>query len=653
MMHQAYSKFTPLLDVPLGDKSSSKWFLGPWGRDDYMKQLQDFKRSKAFAPIESNWEKSCAQHLLRMYEQCVLTWVINKSKDQKSFETDMTGERVGLFNVDPHGILKDKGYELRRLGTQAALRHQRNQALAGQRFRDQRQRGFNDRENEQGFPDETADQRRGGARSVLRNPLTGTPTNARGQRTASSSEPRMRGSSSSARQLDPLQALGAQGPRESRRTPAAQGSSRVPAAAPTYRAASSGGALRSPNFEENFYDMAAAIDAAADLLPQRAGRARPGATASTSMMGDLLRDIDVDSAAEAPFDAPEEFEIPGDEPEVSARAASPIQGRRRPEAEPEGVDHLNEDQVQSTAILNQIQEWRDDEHIEAKDVECLMAYVKATTAMFNATVELQVAYLQALKYFCREILSQELVDAVNDLRMDQEVMRTRTLTWANLMHIILRDMKDLSMQASLLAFVNLTRAEGSTCKHWLDLQRAYRSQLTLKGLEAPDEFWLPFAVNQMSHQERTLLRIPADTDLDSINLEYIADALENVDRNRLGKYFRGCGLLSHLYAASLPADNHRILTTIKATRPGADSSWNAPHQRQAQQDFREARSSENPSARMHGMSSQAKIIKTAAPASKDQRQKRKKEGKCLRRGSSQHQIKDCPLEPSDEENAYR
>ena len=95
MMHQAYSKFAPLLDVPLGDKSSSKWFLGPWGRDDYMKQLQDFKRSKAFAPIESNWEKSCAQHLLRMYEQCVLTWVINKSKDQKSFETDMTGERVG------------------------------------------------------------------------------------------------------------------------------------------------------------------------------------------------------------------------------------------------------------------------------------------------------------------------------------------------------------------------------------------------------------------------------------------------------------------------------------------------------------------------------------------------------------------------------
>ena len=90
----------------LRDKSSFKCFLGPWGRDEYAKQLQDFKKSKAFAPIESNWEKSCAQHLLRMYEQCVLTWVINKSKDQKSFETDMTGERVGpsLSTLIPAGF---------------------------------------------------------------------------------------------------------------------------------------------------------------------------------------------------------------------------------------------------------------------------------------------------------------------------------------------------------------------------------------------------------------------------------------------------------------------------------------------------------------------------------------------------------------------
>ena len=100
MMHQAFSKFTPLLDVPLGDGNSSKWFLGPWGRDDYMKQLQDFKRSEAFAPIESNWERSCAEHLLKMYEQCCLTRVIARSKDQKSFGADIAGERVGPSLMD-------------------------------------------------------------------------------------------------------------------------------------------------------------------------------------------------------------------------------------------------------------------------------------------------------------------------------------------------------------------------------------------------------------------------------------------------------------------------------------------------------------------------------------------------------------------------
>ena len=54
MMHQAYSKFTPLLDAPLGGGDSFKWLLGSWGRDDYATQLRDIKTSKAFAPIESN-----------------------------------------------------------------------------------------------------------------------------------------------------------------------------------------------------------------------------------------------------------------------------------------------------------------------------------------------------------------------------------------------------------------------------------------------------------------------------------------------------------------------------------------------------------------------------------------------------------------------
>ena len=650
MMHQAFSKFTPLLDVPLGDGSSSKWFLGPWGRDDYMKQLQDFKRSEAFAPIESNWERSCAEHLLKMYEQCCLTWVIARSKDQKSFGADITGERVGpsLFNLDPHGLLKDKGYELRKMGAQAALKHQRDQARAGQRFRDQRQRGFNERENEQGFPAETAEQRRGGASSVMRNPLTGTPPNGRGRGAAPSSEPRMRGSSSSARQLDPLQALGARGPREeARRTAAPLSDGRVPAAASTYRAQSSGGALRSPNFEENIYDMAAAIEAAAEFLPQRAGGARSGTTASASMMADLFQDVEIDSAEETNFDLPPGFRAP----QVSAAPRSPIaaqEGGQAGQLDAEEINNefLNEDQAQGMIILEQISLWKDRQEIDEKDVDGLMAYVKATTAMFNATVELQVAYLQALKYFCREILSQELIDAVNDLRVQREIVLRDRLTWRDIAHVILGYMKDLSAPAALLAFIHLLRGEGTACKHWLDLQRAYRNQLTMKGFAAPESFWLPFAVNQMSHQERTLLRVPADTDLNSIDLAAIADALETVDRNRLGRYVRGCGLLSNLYAASLPLNSYKILTATRAQRPGTDSNWNTPQPR-------EPRPNDNLNARAHEVRSQSKTLKIAAPASKEQRQKWKREGKCLRCGSSQHQIRDCPLEPSAEERACR
>mgnify|MGYP001273995734 FL=1 len=92
MMHQAFSKHTPLLDVPIGDKSASRWFGGPWGKDDHMKPLQDFKRSKAFSSIESSWEKTCAEHMLNMYEQVVLTWTVSRSKDQKSFGADISGE---------------------------------------------------------------------------------------------------------------------------------------------------------------------------------------------------------------------------------------------------------------------------------------------------------------------------------------------------------------------------------------------------------------------------------------------------------------------------------------------------------------------------------------------------------------------------------
>jgi hypothetical protein len=34
-------------------------------------------------------------HFLKMYEHAVLLWVVNRSKDQRSFDIEITGERVG------------------------------------------------------------------------------------------------------------------------------------------------------------------------------------------------------------------------------------------------------------------------------------------------------------------------------------------------------------------------------------------------------------------------------------------------------------------------------------------------------------------------------------------------------------------------------
>ena len=110
MMRQAFSKHAPLLDVPIGDKSASRWFGGPWGKDDHMKPLQDFKRSKAFSSIESSWEKTCAEHMLNAREQVAPARAASRSKDQKSFGAGASGERVGP------SLLKSKVYELRQIG---------------------------------------------------------------------------------------------------------------------------------------------------------------------------------------------------------------------------------------------------------------------------------------------------------------------------------------------------------------------------------------------------------------------------------------------------------------------------------------------------------------------------------------------------------
>ena len=168
-------------------------------------------------------------------------------------------------------------------------------------------------------------------------------------------------------------------------------------------------------------------------------------------MADLFQDVEIDSAEETNFDLPPGFRAP----RVSAAPRSPIaaqEGGQAGQLDAEEINNefLNEDQVQGMIMLEQISLWKDRQEIDEKDVDGLMAYVKATTAMFNATVELQVAYLQALKYFCREILSQELIDAVNDLRVQREIVLRDRLTWRDITHVILGNMTAPSVPAALL-----------------------------------------------------------------------------------------------------------------------------------------------------------------------------------------------------------
>ena len=124
-------------------KESAQWYEGPWGRDESCKPLEDLKKTRSFQVIRPKWERTAAEHMLQLYEHCILNWVISRAKDQRSFETDISGERIGpsLFNLDPHGTLLNKARRLRRIATQAALRRQRiareggDAIHAGQKFR--------------------------------------------------------------------------------------------------------------------------------------------------------------------------------------------------------------------------------------------------------------------------------------------------------------------------------------------------------------------------------------------------------------------------------------------------------------------------------------------------------------------------------------
>ena len=74
---------------------AEQWWEGPWGRDEDCKPLRDFQKSKAFQRIQPKREKTAAEHMLKLREQCVLQRVIVRSKDQRSFQVEMTGSRLG------------------------------------------------------------------------------------------------------------------------------------------------------------------------------------------------------------------------------------------------------------------------------------------------------------------------------------------------------------------------------------------------------------------------------------------------------------------------------------------------------------------------------------------------------------------------------
>ena len=76
-------------------KEADQWREGPRGHDESCKPLQDFKKTKSFQLIRPKWEKTAAEHMFRLYEHCILNWVILRSKDQRSFETEISGERTG------------------------------------------------------------------------------------------------------------------------------------------------------------------------------------------------------------------------------------------------------------------------------------------------------------------------------------------------------------------------------------------------------------------------------------------------------------------------------------------------------------------------------------------------------------------------------
>ena len=159
-------------------REASQWHEGPRGRDETCKPLADLKKTSSFQVIKPKWERTAAEYLLKLYEHCILNWAISRAKDQRSFETEISGERIGpsLFNLGPRGLLLGKARRLRKLATQANLERFSRVRQGAARFR-ARYRGV-DGSNVEGAGNpsvsgtiETAERRRG----TIRGPATRDP----------------------------------------------------------------------------------------------------------------------------------------------------------------------------------------------------------------------------------------------------------------------------------------------------------------------------------------------------------------------------------------------------------------------------------------------------------------------------------------------
>ena len=97
-----------------------------------------------------------------------------------------------------------------------------------------------------------------------------------------------------------------------------------------------------------------------------------------------------------------------------------------------------------------------------------------------------------------------------------EVQAGRCLKWEAIRRCVTTDMRDLSGAAALFRWFLLAREEGSSCTNWLQIQDTALLALEAHHFRIPASVRMQFIVNQLSAHERTLLRVPADNELEDL-----------------------------------------------------------------------------------------------------------------------------------------